>query len=98
MFCGSTHLYTFFSICLLKVALYIYNVQVLADLRVLFVRPVLKPELQQGVIHPLRRTGVHLNHVFQEGFQLPWVVRKYWDELLRIGLNPKQTWDSDFFQ
>lgn len=56
------------------------------DLGVLLVCPVLQPKLQQGVIHPLRRTGVHLNHVFQESFQLSRVVGKYWDEFLRIGL------------
>lgn len=54
--------------------------------------PVLQPELQQCVIHTLGRTGVHLDHVLQEGFQLPWVVGKNRDELLRVGLEPKQTW------
>lgn len=48
--------------------------------------PVLEAELQEGVVHPLRRMGFHFNHVFQEGSQLPWVVGKYWDEFLRVGL------------
>lgn len=62
----------------------------LTDLGVLLVCPVMQPELQQGVVHPLRRMRVHLNHVFQEGFQLSRVVGKYWDEFLRVGLKPKQ--------
>lgn len=52
--------------------------------------PVVQPQLQQGVIHPLRRMWIHLNHVFQERFQLPRVVGKYWDEFLRVGLDPKE--------
>lgn len=62
----------------------------LTNLGVLLVCPVMQPELQQGVVHPLWRTRVHLNHVFQEGFQLSRVVGKYWDEFLGVGLKPKQ--------
>lgn len=36
------------------------------DLRVLLMGPVVQPELQQGVINPLRRMRIHLNHVFKE--------------------------------
>lgn len=53
---------------------------------VLFVCPVLQPEFQQCVIHTLGRTRVHLNHVLQEGFQLPRVVGKNRNEFLRVGL------------
>jgi len=52
------------------------------DLEDLFVCPVLQSELQQRVIHTLGRTGVNLDHVLQEGFQLSRVIGKNWDEFL----------------
>lgn len=60
---------------------------------VVFMCPVLKSKLQQGVIYPLRRMGVHLNHVFEEGFQLPWIVGKYRDEFFRAGLKQNKYMD-----
>lgn len=61
-----------------------------ADLRVLFVCPVLQSEFQQRVINTLWRTGVHFDHVLQECFQLFGVVGKNWDEFLRVGLKRKK--------
>ena len=56
-------------------------------LGLLLVGPVVQPELQQRVVHPGRGEGLHLDHVLQEGLELPPVVGKDWDELLRVGLS-----------
>lgn len=66
------------------------------DLRILFVRPVLQSELQQCVVHTLGRTGLHLNHVLQEGFQLPRIVGKDRDKFLGICLESKTNTDTHF--
>lgn len=65
--------------------------KVLVDLGVFLVGPVVQPEFQKGVIHPLRRMRIHLSHVFQKCFQLPRVVGKYWDKFLWVGLEPKKS-------
>lgn len=59
-------------------------------LSLLLMGPVVQPELQQCVVDPCGGEGLHLDHVLQEGLQLPPVVGEDGDELLRVGLVGKK--------